>query len=254
MEVVASWKHLSVSSLGATLLLSGSFKAHNDPSSLETVCESVCAASVLCLWRNACCGLEPVIIIVLTAADKWWLALTFFNWCRDKVLYLSLCNRIRQVCPFKVMWRKWLNGHYSPFPPSPSLSPVCVFSWLVYADPGFGGFVGVLEEGEYPCPEAWGFLEPFVGSLRPLRMVHYMRYMYMFAQDSHLSVVFVWLMCVFALQGPIKVEHPYDIKVCSESCYILLHLSICAVYRNHTYVKCQHASNITDITRALKKY
>ncbi|XP_063356230.1 microtubule-associated protein futsch-like isoform X2 [Pelmatolapia mariae] len=42
--------------------------------------------------------------------------------------------------------------------------------WLVYTDPGFGGFVGVLEVGEYPCPEAWGFPEPFVGSLRPLRM------------------------------------------------------------------------------------
>ncbi|CAI5695161.1 unnamed protein product [Oreochromis niloticus] len=42
--------------------------------------------------------------------------------------------------------------------------------WLVYTDPGFAGFVGVLEVGEYPCPEAWGFPEPFVGSLRPLRM------------------------------------------------------------------------------------
>uniref|UniRef100_A0A672HR62 Crystallin beta-gamma domain containing 1a n=1 Tax=Salarias fasciatus TaxID=181472 RepID=A0A672HR62_SALFA len=43
--------------------------------------------------------------------------------------------------------------------------------WLVYSDPGFDGFVGVLEVGEYPCPETWGFPEPFVGSLRPLRMV-----------------------------------------------------------------------------------
>ncbi|XP_030574979.1 mucin-17-like isoform X2 [Archocentrus centrarchus] len=42
--------------------------------------------------------------------------------------------------------------------------------WLVYTDPGFEGFTGVLEVGEYPCPEAWGFPEPFVGSLRPLRM------------------------------------------------------------------------------------
>ncbi|KAM9341678.1 beta/gamma crystallin domain-containing protein 1 [Symphorus nematophorus] len=42
--------------------------------------------------------------------------------------------------------------------------------WLVYSDPGFGGFVGVLEAGEYPCPEAWGFPQPFIGSLRPLRM------------------------------------------------------------------------------------
>ncbi|XP_034530400.1 titin [Notolabrus celidotus] len=54
--------------------------------------------------------------------------------------------------------------------------------WLVYTDPGFGGFVGVLEVGEYPCPEAWGFPQPFIGSLRPLRM------------------------------GVIKVEHPYEVK------------------------------------------
>uniref|UniRef100_A0A3Q3EBH2 Crystallin beta-gamma domain containing 1a n=1 Tax=Labrus bergylta TaxID=56723 RepID=A0A3Q3EBH2_9LABR len=45
--------------------------------------------------------------------------------------------------------------------------------WLVYTDPGFGGFVGVLEVGEFPCPETWGFPQPFIGSLRPLRMVHY---------------------------------------------------------------------------------
>ncbi|XP_071327222.1 serine-rich adhesin for platelets isoform X2 [Trachinotus anak] len=54
--------------------------------------------------------------------------------------------------------------------------------WLVYTDPGFGGFVGVLEVGEYPCPETWGFSEPFVGSLRPLRM------------------------------GAIRVEHPHEVK------------------------------------------
>ncbi|XP_068608299.1 beta/gamma crystallin domain-containing protein 1 [Brachionichthys hirsutus] len=54
--------------------------------------------------------------------------------------------------------------------------------WLVYSDPGFEGSVGVLEVGEYPCPESWGFLEPFVGSLRPLQM------------------------------GTIRVEHPNDFK------------------------------------------
>ncbi|XP_022050552.2 beta/gamma crystallin domain-containing protein 1 [Acanthochromis polyacanthus] len=54
--------------------------------------------------------------------------------------------------------------------------------WLVYTDPGFNGFIGVLEVGEYPCPETWGFPEPFVGSLRPLRM------------------------------GAIRVEHPNEVK------------------------------------------
>ncbi|XP_070835547.1 beta/gamma crystallin domain-containing protein 1 [Chaetodon trifascialis] len=54
--------------------------------------------------------------------------------------------------------------------------------WLVYTDPGFGGFVGMLQVGEYPCPETWGFHEPFIGSLRPLRM------------------------------GAIRVEHPNEFK------------------------------------------
>ncbi|XP_017287218.1 uncharacterized protein crybg1a [Kryptolebias marmoratus] len=54
--------------------------------------------------------------------------------------------------------------------------------WLVFSDPGFQGLVAVLEVGEFPCPESWGFPEPFIGSLRPLRM------------------------------GAIKVEHPTDVK------------------------------------------
>ncbi|XP_061553389.1 beta/gamma crystallin domain-containing protein 1 [Phycodurus eques] len=54
--------------------------------------------------------------------------------------------------------------------------------WLVYSDSGFRGFVGVLEVGEFPCSETWGFPQPFVGSLRPLRI------------------------------GAIKVEHPKEVK------------------------------------------
>ncbi|XP_014065774.2 uncharacterized protein crybg1a isoform X1 [Salmo salar] len=42
--------------------------------------------------------------------------------------------------------------------------------WLVYGDPGFGGLLAVLEVGEYPCPETWGFPQPFIGSLKPLKM------------------------------------------------------------------------------------
>ncbi|XP_052409989.1 beta/gamma crystallin domain-containing protein 1-like isoform X2 [Carassius gibelio] len=42
--------------------------------------------------------------------------------------------------------------------------------WMVYSDPGFQGLLAVLEAGEYPFPEAWGFPSPVVGSLRPLRM------------------------------------------------------------------------------------
>ncbi|XP_026884572.2 titin homolog [Electrophorus electricus] len=54
--------------------------------------------------------------------------------------------------------------------------------WQVFSDPGFHGLLVVLEVGEYPCPESWGFPAPFVGSLRPLKM------------------------------GGIKVENPYEVK------------------------------------------
>uniref|UniRef100_A0A8C2GG01 Crystallin beta-gamma domain containing 1b n=1 Tax=Cyprinus carpio TaxID=7962 RepID=A0A8C2GG01_CYPCA len=42
--------------------------------------------------------------------------------------------------------------------------------WLVYSDPGFQGLLAVLQAGEYPFPEDWGFPMPVVSSLRPLRM------------------------------------------------------------------------------------
>ncbi|KAM3861065.1 uncharacterized protein ACN63O_014488 [Diretmus argenteus] len=42
--------------------------------------------------------------------------------------------------------------------------------WLVFSDPGYQGALAVLEQGEYPFPEAWGFTSPFIGSLRPLKM------------------------------------------------------------------------------------
>ncbi|XP_072217758.1 uncharacterized protein [Leuresthes tenuis] len=42
--------------------------------------------------------------------------------------------------------------------------------WQVFSDPGFQGMVSLLEPGEYPVPESWGFPSPFVGSLRPLKM------------------------------------------------------------------------------------
>lgn len=51
---------------------------------------------------------------------------------------------------------------------------VCAsLSWLVFSDPGFQGMLAVLEKGEYPFPESWGFPSPFVGSLRPLKMVSF---------------------------------------------------------------------------------
>ncbi|TWW68682.1 Beta/gamma crystallin domain-containing protein 1 [Takifugu flavidus] len=53
-----------------------------------------------------------------------------------------------------------------------STASIQVYSgvWLVFSDPGFQGMLAVLEKGEYPFPESWGFSSPFVGSLRPLKM------------------------------------------------------------------------------------
>ncbi|KAM7395264.1 hypothetical protein PAMA_006838 [Pampus argenteus] len=45
--------------------------------------------------------------------------------------------------------------------------------WLVFSDPGFEGTLAVLEAGQYPFPETWGFPSPFIGSLRPLKMGGY---------------------------------------------------------------------------------
>ncbi|MGH0140304.1 UNVERIFIED_CONTAM: hypothetical protein FKN15_030254 [Acipenser sinensis] len=42
--------------------------------------------------------------------------------------------------------------------------------WLVFEEPGFCGCSCILEPGEYPYPESWGFQHPIVGSLRPLKM------------------------------------------------------------------------------------
>ncbi|KAI1895040.1 hypothetical protein AGOR_G00102170 [Albula goreensis] len=55
-------------------------------------------------------------------------------------------------------------------PPSTGSIKVHSGVWLVYGEPGFQGPMELLEVGEYPCPESWGFFEPFIGSLRPLRM------------------------------------------------------------------------------------
>ena len=41
----------------------------------------------------------------------------------------------------------------------------------MFSDPGYQGMLAVLETGEYPFPESWGFPSPFIGSLRPLKMV-----------------------------------------------------------------------------------
>ncbi|XP_047677608.1 beta/gamma crystallin domain-containing protein 1 isoform X2 [Tachysurus fulvidraco] len=54
--------------------------------------------------------------------------------------------------------------------------------WLVFSDPEFQGLLSVLSVGEYPCPESWGFPDPFIGSLRPLKM------------------------------GGIKVENPHEVR------------------------------------------
>ncbi|XP_048841082.1 beta/gamma crystallin domain-containing protein 1-like [Brienomyrus brachyistius] len=54
----------------------------------------------------------------------------------------------------------------------PSTASITVHSgiWLVYSEPGYAGQLAVLEPGQYPNSESWGFPAPCVGSMRPLRM------------------------------------------------------------------------------------
>lgn len=68
-----------------------------------------------------------------------------------------------------------------------------MFSWLVYSDPGYNGLSGVLLVGEYPHPQSWGFPEPFIGSLRPLRMVKQTTY---FLYYNKVLTVFGLTRCV----------------------------------------------------------
>lgn len=62
--------------------------------------------------------------------------------------------------------------------------------WLVFSDPGFQGMVGVLQTGVYPFPETWGFPSPFVGSLRPLKMVRNV-YVHHHVNCKYISLVFL---------------------------------------------------------------
>ncbi|KAG5276669.1 hypothetical protein AALO_G00108350 [Alosa alosa] len=42
--------------------------------------------------------------------------------------------------------------------------------WLVFSEEQFQGYLSLLEVGQYPAPQTWGFPSPIVGSLRPLQM------------------------------------------------------------------------------------
>nr|XP_023682334.1 beta/gamma crystallin domain-containing protein 1-like [Paramormyrops kingsleyae]XP_023682335.1 beta/gamma crystallin domain-containing protein 1-like [Paramormyrops kingsleyae] len=54
----------------------------------------------------------------------------------------------------------------------PSTASITVHSgiWLVYSEARYAGQLAVLEPGQYPNSESWGFPAPCVGSIRPLRM------------------------------------------------------------------------------------
>ncbi|KAM7367795.1 hypothetical protein PAMP_014070 [Pampus punctatissimus] len=67
--------------------------------------------------------------------------------------------------------------------------------WLVFSDPGFEGMLAVLEAGQYPFPETWGFPSPFIGSLRPLKMV--------------CTISLSYVKCH---KGGYKVENPSEVK------------------------------------------
>ncbi|XP_072356019.1 uncharacterized protein [Scyliorhinus torazame] len=43
-------------------------------------------------------------------------------------------------------------------------------AWLLFEEPFYQGNSYFVEPGQYPCPEHWGAMDPFIGSLRPLKM------------------------------------------------------------------------------------
>uniref|UniRef100_UPI00398F8772 uncharacterized protein isoform X2 n=1 Tax=Pristiophorus japonicus TaxID=55135 RepID=UPI00398F8772 len=47
-----------------------------------------------------------------------------------------------------------------------------VFSgtWLLFEEPFYQGNSYIVEPGQYPCPESWNAMDPFIGSLKPLQM------------------------------------------------------------------------------------
>ncbi|KAA0711163.1 Beta/gamma crystallin domain-containing protein 1 [Triplophysa tibetana] len=69
----------------------------------------------------------------------------------------SFCDDMIEICSYGI-------------PQSTGSIKVNSGVWLVFSDPGFQGLLAVLEEGVYLSPEDWGFPNPFVGSLRPLKM------------------------------------------------------------------------------------
>ncbi|XP_056623233.1 beta/gamma crystallin domain-containing protein 1 isoform X2 [Triplophysa dalaica] len=69
----------------------------------------------------------------------------------------SFCDDMIEICSYGI-------------PQSTGSIKVHSGVWMVFSDPGFQGLLAVLEEGVYLCPEDWGFPNPFVGSLRPLKM------------------------------------------------------------------------------------
>ncbi|XP_042201126.1 beta/gamma crystallin domain-containing protein 1-like [Callorhinchus milii] len=42
--------------------------------------------------------------------------------------------------------------------------------WLVFEEPLYHGNSYMVEPGQYACPEAWGGVEPFIASLKPVKM------------------------------------------------------------------------------------
>ncbi|XP_078068529.1 uncharacterized protein crybg1a isoform X2 [Mustelus asterias] len=43
-------------------------------------------------------------------------------------------------------------------------------AWLLFEEPFYQGNSYFVEAGHYPCPEYWGAMDPFIGSLKPLKM------------------------------------------------------------------------------------
>ncbi|XP_072102226.1 uncharacterized protein crybg1a isoform X5 [Mobula birostris] len=89
------------------------------------------------------------------------------EWCLPEI---SLCTELdglgRRTTYFDEMEEILTFGILEP-----TLSLEVISStWLLFEEPFYQGNSYIVEPGQYPCPESWEATDPYIGSLRPLKM------------------------------------------------------------------------------------
>ncbi|XP_059839473.1 very large A-kinase anchor protein [Hypanus sabinus] len=89
------------------------------------------------------------------------------EWCLPEI---NLCTELnglgRRTTHFDEMEEIQTYGILEP-----TLSLEVISStWLLFEEPFYQGNSYIVEPGQYPCPESWEATDPYIGSLRPLKM------------------------------------------------------------------------------------